>query len=194
VFLHIGEASTQIGVTEKDVSFSEGYNCLGNESVPRYGSKWLSTISYMALYHEISHAIEIVNKHPERLALNYFGMSVKTQVEVAGNFYDQPVTTQATERECRVNAIQAKLMAFVFNMSELDVLDEVIKSSADALYLMGDHLNICVPKNITVFEEKALYRKEWVRQKVREYHKGLLIDDILKDLLKIKSLRLKLQK
>lgn len=134
----------------------------------------------MALYHEVAHAIDIVEEDSERFLFPYYALGTKTKVNVNGIDYDEPITTQATERECRVNAIQSKLMAHIFDIDEKVMLDITIKESADSLYLMNDFYLIPTPDNITEYKEKEKYRKEWIRDKVREYHEELDINDILR--------------
>lgn len=190
IIAHISEKGSLIGVSLDDIGFHEGYRYQSEkESVPRYGARWADMICFMALYHEISHAVEMFSIDPERLLRPFFGMGVMTQVEVAGLMYDQPITTQATERECLVNAIQSKLMAYLFGFDESIMLEVIIKESADSLYLMGDHLNIAVPESLKGYQERQDYRKEWIRAKVREYHEVLCINDILEALKKVSSFR-----
>lgn len=179
ILKHIEETNHITGLTVNDISFSEGYERKNDSLVPKFGCRWADTINYMALYHEVAHAIDIVREDSERLLFPYYGLGTKTKVNINGIDYDEPITTQATERECRVNAIQSKLMAHIFDIEEDIMLDITIKESADSLYLMNDFILIPTPKNITEYKEKEEYRKEWIRNKVREYHKELDINDIL---------------
>ena len=69
--------------------------------------------SYNAL-HEIAHAIELVKSEPtawkRRLGVTSFGMRIKSYQTIAGKRYYEPETLQATQRECRVGAIQLHLL------------------------------------------------------------------------------------
>lgn len=189
IIKHIEETNHITGLTVNDISFSEGYERKNDSLVPKFGCRWADTVHYMALYHEVAHAIDIVEEDSERLLFPYYALGTKTKVNVNGIDYDEPITTQATERECRVNAIQSKLMAHIFDIDEKVMLDITIKESADSLYLMNDFYLIPTPDNITEYKEKEKYRKEWIRDKVREYHEELDINDILNKLKKSQHIR-----
>lgn len=186
---HITENKNKIHTSMDDVCFKEGYEHVDDGLVPKYGARWADEFTFLAIYHEIAHAIEIVDTDPERLFFPFFGMQTTTQIEIFGRFYDNCITTQATERECRVHAIQAKLMANVFNLDEKEVLDYILEDSVSALYLMHDFLNIKTPLNIDKKKEKDKYRMDWIRNEVVNYHKNLDIDDIYKKLKEIKKFR-----
>ena len=186
---HINEKEELTGLSLSDIRFGEGYERSSDSLVPKFGVRWNEMISYQAYYHEVSHAIDMIEESQDRLLLPFYGLGVKTKVEVNGQYYDQPITTQATERECKVNAIQAKLMAHIFEVDEKIMLEEVIKESADALYLMHDFIYIETPDYIEDYKEKENYRKEWIRDKVREYHSELNIKDIMKNLKEAQNIR-----
>ena len=71
-------------------------------------------INVYNVLHEVSHAIELVGSDvsmwKRRLGQPDFGMRIKSYQTVLGERYYEPETMQATQRECRVGAIQLHLM------------------------------------------------------------------------------------
>ena len=113
--------------------------------------------------HEVAHAIELVGSEPtmwkRRLGQPNFGMRIKSYQTVMGERYHEPKTMQATERECRVGAIQLHLLQAggYVHVSFTKKYVEVLKYMADS-YFGGDCiLNSHDPKKYTDGE------KEWVR-------------------------------
>lgn len=113
--------------------------------------------------HEVAHAIELVESEPatwkRRLGQPNFGMRIKSYQTVMGQRYYEPKTMQATERECRVGAIQLHLLqAGGYQHSTFKKkYVEVLKYMADS-YFGGDCiLNSHDPAKYTEGE------KEWVR-------------------------------
>lgn len=105
--------------------------------------------------HEVSHAIELVGSEPlmwkRRLGQPNFSMRIKSYQIVGGERYYEPRTMQATQRECRVGAIQLHLLQAGgyshenFKTHFVEVLDYMADS-----YFGGDSiLNSPDPKKYT---------------------------------------------
>lgn len=105
--------------------------------------------------HEVSHAIELVGSEPltwkRRLGQPNFGMQIKSYQTVSGKRYYEPETMQATQRECRVGAIQLHLLqagGYSHENFKMDFV-EVLKYMADS-YFGGDSiLNAPEPEKYT---------------------------------------------
>lgn len=71
-------------------------------------------MSAQNVLHELAHAVELLHSSPtqwkRRLGFDNFNLRIRSYQTVAGQKYYEPVTTQSTERECRVGAIQLHLM------------------------------------------------------------------------------------
>lgn len=66
------------------------------------------------LAHELAHAFEILeSKGPEEISKPNWGMRITTELEIGGRIFQEAVTFQATQRECRVGGIQKRLLAMV---------------------------------------------------------------------------------
>lgn len=175
-------------LNEEDIYFGTGYEYVGGDyTIPKFGAKMNNKYSFWALYHEVAHAIDFVEEQPERIGRVFFGMGCATQVEVNGDKYDHYITTQAVERECRVFAIESKLMEHFFGLDKDEVREQIL-SDASSLYLMNDFMNIKIDKNVD-FKEKEKLRLEWVYNKIDDYYEKYRIEDILRSLKKVKDIR-----
>ena len=102
--------------------------------------------------HEVSHAIELLKSEPSawtrRLRKTSFGMRIKSYQTIGGVRYHEAETMQATQRECRVGAIQLHLLqagGYRNNKFKNDFI-ETLKYMADS-HLGGDSiLNAHDPK------------------------------------------------
>lgn len=125
-----------------------------------------SLSAYNAL-HEISHAIEMVKSEPtqwkRRLGQSNFGMRIKSFQTVMGERYYEPVTMQATQRECRVGAIQLHLLqAGGYNCDNFKTdFVEVLKYMADSYY-GGDSIS-----NAHEPEKYTAGQKKWVNTRAK---------------------------
>ena len=90
---------------------SEGYagdGIMGARSGP------MTSISFSNVAHELAHAFEIkTTKGEARLSQKSWGLRIRTCVNFGGQYFFEPVTTQASERECRVAGIQKRIMEMV---------------------------------------------------------------------------------
>lgn len=113
--------------------------------------------------HEVAHAIEMVKSEPtqwkRRLGKSNFGMRIKSFQTIGGERYYDAVTMQATQRECRVGAIQLHLMEAGGYDSNSFVRRyvEVLKYMADSCFGGDSILNAHVPEKYTPGQQ------EWVR-------------------------------
>lgn len=121
--------------------------------------------------HEVAHAIEMKHSTPTRWKhrlndLNY-GMRIKSFQTVLGERYHEPRTTQATERECRVGAIQLHLLEMGGYRTDQFTGSFVrsLKYMADS-YLGGDCiLNAHEPDKYTDGQKEWVrLRTEWLQQ------------------------------
>ena len=121
--------------------------------------------------HEVAHAIEMKHSTPTRWKhrlndLNY-GMRIKSFQTVLGERYHEPRTTQATERECRVGAIQLHLLEMGGYRADQFTGSFVrsLKYMADS-YLGGDCiLNAYEPDKYTDGQKEWVrLRTEWLQQ------------------------------
>lgn len=117
--------------------------------------------------HEVAHAIEIVNSDPQRwkrrLGQSDYGMRIKSYQTIAGERYYEPVTMQATERECRVGAIQLHLLQAGGYATESFVQRYVVvlKYMADSCFGGSSILNARDPAKYTPAQQ------EWVRTRTQ---------------------------
>ena len=124
-------------------------------------------INVYNVLHEVSHAIELVASEPtmwkRRLGQPNFGMRIKSYQTVAGERYYEPVTMQATQRECRVGAIQLHLLqagGYKHEDFKKDFV-EVLKYMADSYYGGDSILNAHDPAKYTRGQ------KQWVAARTR---------------------------
>ncbi len=85
--------------------------------------------------HEISHSIELTNTI-ERLAKYNFGLTISTVVDIPGYpRFDEPASTQATERECRVIAIHKRLAEAMGDNTDgfFEYWADILKYSPDSV-------------------------------------------------------------
>lgn len=126
--------------------------------------------------HEISHAIEMVKSEPtmwkRRLGQDNFGLRIKSYQTVAGQRYHEPITMQATQRECRVGAIQLHLLqAGGYNSDNFKTdFVTVLKYMADS-YFGGDCiLNTYDPEKYTTKQKKWVnVRTKIIEQEYKKY-------------------------
>lgn len=118
-------------------------------------------LSVQNVLHEIAHAIELKHSMPtqwkRRISIPNFGMRIKSYQTVMGDRYYEPQTTQATERECRVGAIQLHLLqAGGYDTSHfVGSFVRTLKYMADS-YLGGDCiLNAHDPEKYTPGEKNG---------------------------------------
>lgn len=118
-----------------------------------------------ALLHEMGHFVEI---YENRMMTYGWGLEYTSVVEVGGRLYEEPQTTRAIERECRVMAYQVHLK----NYLGLPVdLDDTVRS----LQLMGDWFLVPSGKfRSTDKINKA--RWEWCKAKVLENMETLTLE------------------
>jgi hypothetical protein len=166
----------------------EGYEFSNNSEIPKYGVRWAGDFHYTAFYHELSHAVEMVVVDPHRLSLPFFGMCCETKINMYGVEYDASYTTQSIERECRVSAIQAKLISKAFSLDEDLVLEKTILDSVRSLYLMPDFIFIDAPDDLS-YKNKEKFRMKSIEDRVREYHDKYDIKDIIESLKKVADIR-----
>ena len=90
---------------------SEGYagkGVFGARSGP-----W-DCLEFSNVAHELAHAFEIkATKGETFLSQKSWGLRIRTCLNIGGQYFFEPVTSQATERECRVTGIQRRLMEMV---------------------------------------------------------------------------------
>lgn len=184
---HLKSKNNKLNIQENDIFFGEGYIRKKNE-IPKYGVISAFDCYFPTLYHEVSHAIEIIDESPDRILLNTFGMNYKTKLLSMDEFYDLPITTQALDRECRVFAIQSKLMSYLFDIDEEQMLNYIKKDQASALYLMNDFLNIEADKELSENEKKE-FRLRYLYDKIENYHLNIDINDILEKYKKVVDVR-----
>lgn len=122
--------------------------------------------AYNAL-HEVSHAIEMVGSEPDkwkrRLGQSNFGMRIKSFQTVMGERYYEPETMQATQRECRVGAIQLHLLqagGYTHENFKTHFV-EVLKYMADSYYGGDSILNAHEPEKYTAGQKK------WVKARMK---------------------------
>lgn len=126
--------------------------------------------------HEVAHAVEIT-RLPQRIWRRrvkhaQFEMRVKSYNEVLGDRYYEPVTMQATERECRVGGIQLRLLEMGDYDTEGFVEDFVITLKYMADYYMGGScpLNTHDPADYTDEHKRWIKtRTDLVLQAYNEY-------------------------
>lgn len=89
-----------------EIASIEGYEPLG-----RFGVRAGPVESRENLAHEMAHAI-VHRREGEGWRLKHFGfgLGIKTEVEIMGQVYQEPVTGEATARECRVVGTQRHLL------------------------------------------------------------------------------------
>jgi hypothetical protein len=79
-----------------------------------FGSRAGPARSVYNVLHEVSHAVEMTllpsRIWKRRVQRSDFEMRIRTHLEIAGQRYYEPVTMQATERECRTGGIQLRLL------------------------------------------------------------------------------------
>lgn len=91
------------------------------------------TITNNVFYHELAHCIDFALRGlPERI--KGFSFSYP-QIELLGDFYDEPMTSQAVRNEIRVSGYEKILLM----LDNFQVTDKMIKESADSLRFMPDH-------------------------------------------------------
>jgi hypothetical protein len=176
----------QLCLEENDIDRIEGY--YSNGDIPKFGYLSARTTSFPTLYHELAHAIELVDTAPDRLLLSGFGMHCESSVPINGQRYSEPFSVQATDRECKVVAIQSHLLSEIFNFDSKKILEKNIKDTASSLYLMHDNLNIKVDKKLN-HKEKQKARQDWIDNRVREHHSSYKQEDVIKKLFKVMNVR-----
>jgi hypothetical protein len=91
-------------------------------------------------YHDLAHALYAVqNNEPWRLAKDDFGLRYTSSVEVLGETYHEPQTTQALQMEAQVLAIQAWLMRLENPVQPFD-LEAWVAPKVRLLRFMDDFL------------------------------------------------------
>jgi hypothetical protein len=186
---HILDNKDVFKISENDIFSGEGYEFKNNDyTKPIFGTKFAMYHQLAAFYHEYAHAVDISMEEPHRLLRRSFGMHYQTTVAVFDREYEQPITYQATNRECRVMAIQAKLYAHVFGIPEQAALSETLETSSKSLLLMEDSINIKPPKEMSL-KEKENYRHEFVKNLISNHFNELSIDNILKQTSTISDFR-----
>lgn len=193
---HLKSVEDILGLKEEDIHFSEYYSYSNTEGkrkdIPLLGVAIRNEPSYYSLYHEFSHLIEIIEDEPDRIFRDSFGLGCVTKIEVSGELYDQPITIQATERECRVLAIQIKLMAYIFKIDENLLLKTFQEKETNALKYMSDFYNIDL---ITTFEDKLSLieseklRIEFLNKIIDQEFNKISIEEILNKIEKVKDIR-----
>lgn len=186
---HVQDNKEVFKISEHDIFSGEGYEFRNNDyTKPLFGTKFAMYHQLAAFYHEYAHAIDISMEDPHRLLRRSFGMHYQTTVTVFDREYDQPITYQATNRECRVMAIQAKLYSHVFNIPEELALLETLEKSSKSLLLMEDTINIRPPEDYSL-KEKDDFRHNVIKELITEHFKNLSIDNILKQTFTVSDFR-----
>lgn len=95
--------------TPPRVSTREGY--LGDGVI---GARSGPEINFAAVAHELAHGFEMLAAgRPNAFQQRSWGMRITTRLVIGGNEYEEPVTTQASEREARASGIQLRLLQAV---------------------------------------------------------------------------------
>ena len=177
---HIRENKNVFKISEDDIFSGEGYEFKNNDyTKPLFGTKFAMYHQLAAFYHEYAHAVDISMEDPHRLLRRSFGMHYQTTVTVFDIEYEQPITYQATNRECRVMAVQAKLYSHVFDIPEELALSETLEKSSKSLLLMEDTINIRPPEDYSL-KEKDDFRHNVIKELITEHFRNLSINNILK--------------
>lgn len=176
---HIDENSKFLKINSNDIYPGEGYEYKNNSDAPLFGCSWATNCHLAAFYHEYSHAIEIAETEPERLLNNYYNLNYKTTVNVFGVNYDSPITSQATERECRVIAIQAKLYSHIFKINEKEALETTVNEMLSSLRLMEDRFLIPIKNKEESLNNKEKERDEYCKNYIEKYYNNLSINWII---------------
>lgn len=178
IYSHLEQNFDWLKISKDDISFSEGYLNKNNEILPKIGANMVDKSYLYSIYHEVAHMIEMLDSEPERILLPTFGMQYTTKTEYQGIEYNQPVTTSAIERECRVFAIQSKLMAKGFNLDEEHILHKIINEN-QGLDLMDDFLNIQINKkdNHNIDDDNKM-RMKVVNSYIFEHFKNIDIEKL----------------
>lgn len=91
------------------ISTREGY--LGDGVI---GARSGPEISFGAVAHELAHGFEMISSgRPQSFQQRSWGMRITTRLVIGGEEYEEPVTTQASEREARASGIQLRLLQAV---------------------------------------------------------------------------------
>lgn len=111
--------------------------------------------------HEVAHAVELTllptKVWKRRIKYPQYNMKVKSFVTVMGERYYEPVTMQATERECRVGGIQLRLLE-MGDYQTKDFTEEftiTLKYMAD--YYMGGSCPLNTPDPADYDEQQQLW-------------------------------------
>ena len=145
------------------VSHKEGYvdRAYGCRSGP------IEDMSAENVLHEVAHAIEMTllptRTWHRRLQQNAFGMTIKSYQTITGQRYYEPVTMQATERECRVGGIQLRLFEAAGYPADTFISDYALVLKYMADWFMGGScpLNTHDPKDYSAGE------REWLNARKR---------------------------
>lgn len=112
----------------------EGYD--GRSFGARAGT--LENVNLKNVLHEVSHAVELTllptRVWKRRIKRAQYELRIKSYNDLFGQRYYEPVTMQATERECRVGGIQLRLL----EMGDFDTKD-FVQDFAITLKYMADY-------------------------------------------------------
>lgn len=188
--LHLKSYEKITGLTFDQIHFSDFYSYDKNQKSKKRKDIPLIGVGYKpnfySLYHEFSHLIEIVDTDPEKIFKEGFDLNCTTKIKVNDNYYEQPITTQASERECRVLAIQIKLMSHIFNIEDKFLLDYFLKNEVSSLKYVHDFYNIKIDDNSTLsLKEQEEYRINVLKNIIKKEFNTISIEEILKKIEKV---------
>tara|TARA_B100000745_G_scaffold296090_2_gene240998 strand:- start:383 stop:1018 length:636 start_codon:yes stop_codon:yes gene_type:complete len=141
-----------------------------------FGYRAGPSVTTGSLLHEMAHCAQLREKDLSRVSLQGYGFSVK-HVEVMGQHYPQPETTQALEREAEVFAMEILLAKRVF--PDFDVEHYLEDFCLPLIRYFSDYYNIPLSPHCETLAAKEQARKDWMRNQVHT-HLSKYTADIVK--------------